>query len=120
MKVSKIRFGELFEFQKKSPYKAGEGLSKGTFPFYTSSNTLSKFIDEAFYESKALTFGTGGNASVHYCNQPFSTSTDCVVAFCKDESITNVKFVYYYLQETFVSLKKDLKVLDSNTSQKNL
>ena len=45
-------FGELFDFQKKSKIKAGDGVKIGEakFPFYTSSNTLTKSLDEYLYD----------------------------------------------------------------------
>ena len=65
--------------QPKSKIKAGDGKANGKYKFFTSSPMQSKFVDEANYDEPALIFGTGGNASVHYCDEPFSTSTDCLV-----------------------------------------
>lgn len=90
------KFSTLFEFAPKSRIKAGDGLEKGNFPFYTSSLILKKRIDKAQYFDEALVFGTGGSASVHFAGVPFATSTDCLVAMSKDKSL-NVKYVYYYL-----------------------
>ena len=90
------KFKHLFNFAPKSVIKAGEGLNEGDFPFYTSSPILSKWIGKALYNDEALIFGTGGSASVHFEDKPFSTSTDCVVAITKAEDL-NAKYVYYYL-----------------------
>jgi len=90
------KFKTLFDFAPKSNIKAGDGLDVGNFPFYTSSSILSKRIDKALYNDEALIFGTGGSASVHCALEPFSTSTDCIVAITKSEEF-NAKFVYYYL-----------------------
>jgi type I restriction enzyme S subunit len=81
--------------QPKSKVKAGNGLDVGKYRFFTSSPVQSKYLDEYQYDSEALIFGTGGNASVHYCNEPFSTSTDCLVMYGKDG--VNLKMIYYYL-----------------------
>ena len=71
--VSKL--GDLFDAQPKSKIKAGEGKDNGKYKFFNSSNEQTKFYDVAQYFKPALIFGTGGNASVHYCDEPFSTST---------------------------------------------
>jgi type I restriction enzyme S subunit len=91
----KIKFSEMFAFQPKSKIKAGEGVSKGAFPFFTCSPIQDKFYDVANYSGEALIFGTGGSATMHYINGDFSTSTDCLVAFPKKD--TFVPYVYYYL-----------------------
>ena len=97
MSIKKIKFGDLFEYENKSRIKAGDGLAEGEYPFYTSSSVLSKYLDEYTFDKTSLIFGTGGNASIHYCESPFSVSTDCLVVFAKDETICFPKFVFYYL-----------------------
>lgn len=90
------KFISLFDFLPKSKVKAGDGLEEGNFPFFTSSSILKKRINKAQYFDEAIIFGTGGSASIHYSNEPFSTSTDCIIAKIKSKDI-NTKFVYYYL-----------------------
>ena len=97
MSIKKIKFGGLFEYENKSRIKAGDGLTEGEYPFYTSSSVLSKYLNEYTFDKTSLIFGTGGNASIHYCESPFSVSTDCLVVFAKDETICFPKFVFYYL-----------------------
>ena len=92
-----VKFSDLFDYENKSKIKAGNGLPLGQYPFYTSSNELSKYLNEYLFDKSSLIFGTGGNASIHYCNKPFAVSTDCLVAFPKDHKIVEPKFVYYYL-----------------------
>jgi type I restriction enzyme S subunit len=75
------KFDDLFNFAKKSKIKAGDGLKEGIYPFYTSSATLSKRIDVFQEDRISLIFGTGGQASVHYVDEQFSTSTDCILLF---------------------------------------
>lgn len=91
------KFKDLFLFGPKSKIKAGDGLKKGRFPFYTSSPILSKWIDTEQHFDEALVLGTGGLPSIHYVNEPFSTSTDCLVAIARTDKTFNVKFVYYYI-----------------------
>ncbi|MEB3800474.1 restriction endonuclease subunit S [Flavobacterium columnare] len=90
------KFVSLFDFLPKSKVKAGDGLEEGDFPFFTSSSILKKRINKAQYFDEAIIFGTGGSASIHHSNEPFSTSTDCIIAKIKNKDI-NTKFVYYYL-----------------------
>ena len=94
-----MKFFEIFNFQNKSHIKAGDGQKEGLYPFFTSSPILSKYLNTFQLEEDSLIFGTGGGASVHYCRQPFSVSTDCLVAQIKDEQAGNfdIKYVYYYL-----------------------
>lgn len=42
-----------------------------------------------------MVFGTGGNATLHYINGDFATSTDCFVVRASSEIL--VKYVYYFL-----------------------
>lgn len=82
-----MRFSEISIRQAKSKIKAGEGLDCGSFKFFTSGVTQSKFLDTAQYQGPALIFGTGGSPSIHYCEEEFSTSTDCVVYYPTDDSV---------------------------------
>lgn len=102
------KFKNLFDFAPKSGIKAGDGLDEGNFPFFTSSSILSKRIDKALYNDEALIFGTGGSASIHFAGEPFSTSTDCIVAITKSEEL-NAKFVYYYLFGNIHFLERGFK-----------
>jgi type I restriction enzyme S subunit len=89
-------FGVIFTFENKSKHTASEGKEKGDFKFFTSSNFQSKFVDSFHLDGEFLIFGTGGNASIHYSNEKFSTSTDCLIAKTNNTSILT-KYVYYYL-----------------------
>jgi type I restriction enzyme, S subunit len=102
------KFKDLFWFAPKSNIKAGDGLDKGRFPFYTSSPKLTKWIDKEQHFDEALIFGTGGLASVHFEDQPFSTSTDCIVAITTKKEI-KTKFVYYYLFGNIHLLERGFK-----------
>lgn len=101
----------LFEFDKKSTIKAGDGykLGEGKFPFYTSSNILTKSINKYLFSEESLIFGTGGQASIHYCNEKFAVSTDCFVTRAKLKDNIFVKFVYYYLSGNIHILENGFK-----------
>jgi type I restriction enzyme, S subunit len=109
MKTNK--FSQILDFQKKSHIKAGDGLIEGAFPFFTSSPLLSKYINISQFDSPSLVFGTGGNASVHMSEKPFSVSTDCLVAQLKYSEIKNfeIKFIYYYLSGNISILENGFK-----------
>ena len=91
--------------------KAGEGSISGTFPFFTSSPTLSKYTEFAQFKLPSVIFGTGGSASIHVCEKPFSVSTDCLVAQIKPELSKNfvIRFIYYYLFKNIWILEKGFK-----------
>lgn len=103
-----ISLGSAGEFASKSHIKAGAGKDDGEYKFFTSSNEQSKFLDEYLYDFPALIFGTGGNASVHYCDTPFSTSTDCLVFYSKNPKI-NLKMIYGFLSGNMHLLKEGFK-----------
>jgi len=105
----KVKFDDLFLFRHKSKLKAGEGLSIGRFPFYTSSPTLSKWVDEELYFGESLIIGTGGSSNIHYSDGSFSTSTDCLVAVARKQTSFSVKFIYYYLYSNIYILDRGFK-----------
>lgn len=102
------KFKDIFLFAPKSKIKAGEGLDKGRFPFYTSSAIQNKWINTEQHFDEALIFGTGGSASIHYESQPFSTSTDCFVTITTRKDV-NTKYVYYFLSSNIHLLERGFK-----------
>lgn len=109
--MEKELFKTIFNFQKKSKIKAGDGLKlgEGNFPFYTSSNVLTKSLNQYLFEDESLIFGTGGLASIHHCYEKFAVSTDCFVTQPKDTNQTCAKFVYYYLSGNIHILENGFK-----------
>ena len=89
------RLGDYGIVQSASRIKAGEGLNEGKYKFFTSSAKQSKWLNEYQFDQPALIFGTGGVPSVHFCDTPFSTSTDCLVMFAKGNA--NLEVIYRYL-----------------------
>jgi type I restriction enzyme S subunit len=102
------KFSDVFEFHKKSKIKAGDGKPEGKYPFYTSSTELNKYVDDYLFDGKSLVFGTGGNASVHFAQNKFTVSTDCLVAQANTKDV-NPKFVYYYLSGNIHILEQGFK-----------
>jgi len=95
--------GEVCKFLPKSKRQASYGEKQGQYPFYTSSQTCSKYCDEYDYEDECLIIGTGGNANIKYSSK-FSCSTDNFVI--KINSGKLVKYVYYYLSINIEVLQK--------------
>lgn len=98
---------ELLLPQAKSKIKAGNGLPEGMYKFFTCSPIQNKFYNEATFTGPSLIFGTGGNASVHYCNEPFSTSTDCLVMYGAVGA--NLELIYQYLHTNLHILQAGFK-----------
>jgi type I restriction enzyme S subunit len=109
--MEKVKFKDIFSFEKKSKIKAGEGfkLGEGKYPFYTSSDTLSKTLNEFLFEKESLIFGTGGLASIHHSNDKFAVSTDCFVTQPKDLKSVYAKYVYFYLSGNMHLLENGFK-----------
>ncbi|MFV8392811.1 restriction endonuclease subunit S [Flavobacterium sp. LB2P6] len=109
--MQKVKFKELFSFEKKSKIKAGDGfkLGEGKYPFYTSSDTLSKTLNEFLFEDESLIFGTGGLASIHHCDEKFAVSTDCFVTQPNNKKEIFAKYVYYYLSGNMHLLENGFK-----------
>jgi len=102
------KFDKLFKFLPKSKIKAGERLEEGKYKFFTSSNIQSKYLNEFIYDTESLIFGSGGKASVHYCDEKFATSTDCFVVEKQNNDI-DVKYVYFFLKTNFHILESGFK-----------
>ena len=102
-----VRLGDVLIQQPKSKIKAGEGQQEGSYPFYTCSNELTKKINSADYEGPALILGTGGNASIHYENEKFSTSTDCLVY--KTNNDVNLSLINKFLRNNIYLLENGFK-----------
>lgn len=105
-----ISLKELCLFQKKSKRKAGEGLKNGEYPFYTSSQVLSKRTNEPDYDlSPSLIFGTGGQPSIHITSSKFSLSGDCIATTPIDSSKVCAKFIFFYLSGNIHILEEGFK-----------
>jgi type I restriction enzyme S subunit len=95
VKYKLIKLSEILNFVKKTNHRASEGQQTGKYKFFSSSAIQTKFSDSFDYDGEYLIFGTGGTASVHYCNGRFSSTADCLVA-----NITtsfSIKYVHKYL-----------------------
>ncbi|MBU8751513.1 restriction endonuclease subunit S [Bacillus subtilis] len=108
--MNKKILGDLLEFGQKSKIKASKGQSTGKFKFFTSSTIQDKFIDLSQYNEESIIIGTGGNPNIHYCNEPFSVSTDCLVLTLRSEvDIVLLKYIYLYLKYNMHILEKGFR-----------
>jgi type I restriction-modification system DNA methylase subunit len=94
--------GEICKFLAKSKRRASYGKKQGIYPFYTSSQTCSKYCDKYDYEDECLIIGTGGTANIKYSSK-FSCSADNFVI--KINTCLG-KYVYYYLFSNIDLLQK--------------
>lgn len=104
-----IKLSDTIEILKKSGIKAGEGMSQGFFPFFTSSNIQDKWVNDFVYDDECIIIGSGGTASINYYNGKFSTSTDNFVIKSKDNSVVSIKFIYLYLLANINIIQKGFK-----------
>ena len=106
---NKKQISELFDYQPKSGRKAGDGLEKGIFPFYTSSQIQNKYLNDYDYEGNCLVLGTGGKPSIHFASGKFSTSNDCFVIQPKNDNEIHSKFLYYYFLNNMYILENGFR-----------
>lgn len=107
MKQDKLN--NLFDFLPKSKVKAGNGLEVGKYPFYTSSENQTKYLDEYQHDPGCLVFGTGGKASVHFTTNRFSTSTDCLTIRPKPNAKIDAGYVFQYFKANMPVLERGFK-----------
>jgi type I restriction enzyme, S subunit len=93
-----IPLAQEFDFLRKTGRAASFGSAEGAFPFFTSSQELTKRTDVADCQGPALIFGTGGAASIHYVEGACSATNDCYIAVPKTGKRDDAKFYYYYLR----------------------
>lgn len=105
-----MQFIKLWQllFQKKSKRKAWEWQNSGSYKFFTSSQVQKKYVNEYDFSGPALIFGTGWSASIHYCDEQFSTSTDCFILKTEDDQI-DLRYMSYFLKWNISLLKNGFK-----------
>ena len=96
---------DLFEFLPKSKRSASYGKEIGRYPFFTSSNTIDKFIDENDYEGTYLIIGDGGTGNCKYYDGKFSISDHNYLLSPKKN--TNALCVLYFLKRNNFKILND-------------
>lgn len=99
-----MKLKELFTFLPKSDKPASYGKENGKYPFFTSSNVINKYVDEADYSGEFLIIGDGGTGNCKYYNGSFSVSDHNYVL--KPINHKNTRLIRYFL------MKDDYKVLN--------
>lgn len=104
-----IKFKNLLQHNNKSKLHASDSVDNGKYPFFTSSNKITKTTNEPDYFEKALVIGNGGSANIHYVDVPFSVTSHCYVYSEKFENEINIKYVYYYLSSNLYLIERGFK-----------
>lgn len=107
--MRKAKLKDLFDYLPKSKVKAGDGLEEGMYPFYTSSENQTKYLNEYQHGPGCLVFGTGGKASVHFTTCHFSTSTDCIAIKSRQEIEIDAEYVFQYFKGNMQVLENGFK-----------
>ena len=89
--------GELFDILPKSKHSASYGKAEGRYPFFTSSNTVDSFVDEADYDGEYIIIGDGGTGNSKYIDGKFSVSDHNYIL--RPKGSTNAKAVDYFLKK---------------------
>ena len=112
-----MKIGDLCTYAPKSSIKAGEAISNGEYMFFTSSADENKRYSNYQLDCEAIIMGTGGNATLHYYNGKFSTSTDCVVLIPNKH--IRCKYLYYFFLCNMVTLENGFKGAGLKHTNKN-
>ncbi|MBR2505337.1 MAG: restriction endonuclease subunit S [Bacilli bacterium] len=96
---------DIIEFNRKSTKSASFGRKDGLYPFFTSSNEVSKFSDEYDYDAEALIIGDGGTGNCKYYKGKFSASDHNYVLTSKNKQVP-LKLIHYFL------MKDNYKILN--------
>ena len=94
------KLSEICTFLPKSKKSASYGSDNGKYPFFTSSNVLNKYSDEADYNERCLIFGTGGNANIKI-GENFSCSADNFIIRSQYD-----KYIYYWFKSNMNKLEE--------------
>ena len=106
--MNKVKFNDIFDFIRKSNLKASDEEKNGKFPFYTSSNIVTKRTNNPMYNETSLVIGNGGVANIHYADSPFAATSHCYIAVANNSNV-NTKYVYHYLSANIHVLESGFK-----------
>ena len=112
-----MKVSDFCTYAPKSPIKAGEAVADGEYMFFTSSSDENKRYGDYQLDCEGIIMGTGGNATLHYYNGKFATSTDCVVLL-PNETI-RCKYLYYFFLCNIAVLEAGFKGAGLKHTNKN-
>ena len=72
------------------------GNIEGKYPFYKGSMNIDTYVDTPDYEGESIIIGDYEAPNINYAYE-FSASDNCFILQNKNKSISNLKYVYYYL-----------------------
>jgi len=90
----KIPIGDCIVERRKSPIKVDDATNFGSYPFFTSGDTVLKHVTNLVGDEN-IYLATGGTANVKYYNGDAAYSTDTYVVCGNDKC--NTQFLYYAL-----------------------
>lgn len=112
-----IKVKEIINYAPKSKIKAGDAVSNGEYIFFTSSVDENKRYTDYQIDGEGIIMGTGGNATLHYYNGKFSTSTDCIVLQTNEN--VRCKYLYYFFLANMNILEAGFKGAGLKHTNKN-
>jgi type I restriction enzyme M protein len=101
------RLGENIKFFPKSKRPANSGLTKGKFPFFTSSQIQNKWLDVADYTEQSIVIGDGGVSSI-FISDKFSVSDHNFILKSNNELKLITKYIYYFYKNNFYFILEGL------------
>ena len=112
-----MKVSDFCTYAPKSPIKAGEAVADGKYMFFTSSSDENKRYSDYQLDCEGIIMGTGGNATLHYYNGKFATSTDCVVLLPNE--MIRCKYLYYFFLCNIAVLEAGFKGAGLKHTNKN-
>ncbi|MGJ0356032.1 N-6 DNA methylase [Aliarcobacter cryaerophilus] len=116
-KWERVKLGDYIEFSKKSKRPASNGLSKGKYPFFTSSQIQDKWVDFCDYNIESIIIGDGGNSSI-FISSNFSASDHNFIFNSKYNEISN-KYIFFYYKTNFRLILNGLQGIALKNISKN-
>ena len=106
-----ITFGEIFSFAPVSRTKVSEEKSQGKYPFYAPNSHIPLKTDKSQFNGPALIISKAGSMNIHYCEGPFSATSDFIIANPNRNCFVQVNplYVYFYLFSNLKLLENGLR-----------
>jgi type I restriction enzyme M protein len=112
-----VNLGDYIKFSKKSKRPASNGLNKGKYPFFTSSQIQDKWVDFCDYSIESIIIGDGGSSSI-FISSNFSASDHNFIFNSKYNEISN-KYIFFYYKTNFRLILNGLQGIALKNISKN-
>lgn len=86
-----VPLNDICFFESKTKHQSGDGLPKGTYPFFTNEEETIKYFNSYDFDGEYIIANTGGKANFKYFAGKFASMSDCLVIGFKNQSLT-----YFY------------------------